>query len=107
MTNKIEFSTLMKMETKDLRKVSKEDLIESIKNASFYYNHNKEMVKKAEDELKIQSESEISAKKTIIGIVGLPDDPNGDLKDYYDNINYKKIDLNELLGRFINYFLTK
>jgi hypothetical protein len=107
MTNKIEFSKLMKMETKDLRKVSKEDLIMSIQSASFYYEHNKEMVKKAEDTLKVQSRSEISAKKTIIGIIGLPDDPDGSLKDYAGDINYNKIDLNELLGRFINYFLTK
>lgn len=105
---KLAFSELMKMDKKDLNKVSKSDLIESIADASFYYNHNKEQVKQAEKKLVDQSTSETMAKKTIVGLAGLPESIDKEkVTDYHGDINHSKIDINELLGHLIKYFVEK
>ena len=89
---------LINKDKKELNKISKEDIVESIINSKWLWESKDNKVKELEVKLLNQSENERAAKMMLIGYLGKQVE-----RDEYSNkvTDLDKMNLIELLGEFM------
>ena len=89
-------SELIKKDKKELNKLSKTEIIETIINSKWQWESNENKTKEAEKKLVIQSEGENAAKTLLLGYLGerMPENEYGELP-------MSKVNLLELIGKMM------
>ena len=90
-------SELIKLDTKSINKMPKDEIIKTITNSKWQWESNIEAVKKAETALVKQSESETSAKLMLVGYLGKEVEKD----EYSGKPNLDKLNLCEMIGELM------
>jgi hypothetical protein len=91
-------SELIKKEKKELNKISKDEIIKTIVDSKWQWEHKESQIKELDAKLVKQSENERAAKMMLVGYLGKQVE-----RDEYDNsvIGLDKTSLLELLGELM------
>ena len=90
-------SELIKLDTKAINKMPKDEIIKTITNSKWQWENNIEAVKKAETALVKQSESETAAKLMLVGYLGKEVEKD----EYSGKPNLDKLNLCEMIGELM------
>ena len=89
---------LFKSDKKELNKISKSELVESIIKNAWYWQHQREQVEKLNDQLKLSKAPYDQAKLMLIGATGYA----VDIDEYSKKPNLESVDLCFLIGLLLS-----
>lgn len=90
-------SELIKLDTKAINKMPKDEIIKTIIGSKWQWDSNINSVKQAEEKLVKQSESEVAAKMMLIGYLGKEVEKD----EYSGKPNLDKLNLCEMIGELM------
>lgn len=90
-------SDLISKDKKELNKLSKEQIVETIINSKWQWEHNKNSVTEAGEKLVKQSKGEEAAKLMLAGYLGI----NEPVDDYTGKLELSKLDLCQMIGQLM------
>lgn len=90
-------SELIKLDTKAINKMPKDEIIKTIVSGKWQWDNNIDAVKQAEGKLIKQAESEVAAKLMLIGYLGKEVEKD----EYSGKPNLDKLNLCEMIGELM------